>query len=425
MNCKVEKSTLIGNLICPPNKSYSHRAIFLAALAGKNSIVNNVLFSDDTQATINACKNFGATIEEKNTSILVTKPIGQGKFVPEINAENSGTTIRIAAAIASLFPHETKLTGDSSLQKRPMQPLLDALESIGAKCSSTNGTPPIKITGINKGGDVTIPGNFSSQYISALFITAPLTEKGIHLIIEEDLVSKPYLDATISTMRHFGVSVQTLIPYKRYNIEPQIYKPAEFTVPIDFSSLALLLSAAVLCGENFVIKGCLGNLPHGDEVFIDILAEMGVKITIDDDKISIKSPEKLEGGKFDLSNSPDLLPPLAILALKTSKPIEIINVKHARLKETDRIAIIARELVKLGIVIEEKEDGLILNVPNDCKGAELNSENDHRLFMAFCIAGMYVGNCTITNPESVKVSFPNFIKDMKSIGAKILVYQQT
>ncbi len=422
MICKVEKSTLTGNLICPPNKSYSHRAIFLAALAGKNSQVNNVLFSDDTQATINACKNFGAQIEEKNTSILVTKPIGQGKFVPEINAENSGTTIRIAAAIASLFPHETKLTGDSSLKKRPMQPLLDALESIGAKCSSTNGTPPIKISGISKGGDVTIPGNFSSQYISALFITAPLTEKGIHLVIEEDLVSKPYLDATISTMRHFGVTVQTLIPYKRYNIEPQIYKPSIFTVPIDFSSLALLLSAAVLCGENFVIKGNLGNLPHGDEVFIDILEQMGVKITIDDNQMVVRSPEKLEGGKFDLSNSPDLLPPLAILALKTLKPIEIINVKHARLKETDRIAIIARELVKLGIEIEEKEDGLILNVSNDFKGAELISENDHRLFMAFCIAGLYVGNCTITNPESVKVSYPNFIKEMKSIGAKISVF---
>ncbi len=425
MICKVEKSILTGNLICPPNKSYSHRAIFLAALAGKNSRVNNVLFSDDTRATINACKNFGALIEEENSSIQVRNPIGQGKFVPEINAENSGTTIRIATAIASLFSHETTLTGDSSLQKRPMQPLLDALESIGAKCSSTNGNPPIKITGINKGGTVTIPGNFSSQFISALFITAPLTEKGIHVVIEEDLVSKPYLDATISTMRHFGVTVQTLIPYKRYNIEPQIYAPSTFAVPIDFSSLALLLSAAVLCGEKFLIKGSLGNLPHGDEVFIDILEQMGVKITFDDDKISIKSPEKLKGGKFDLSNSPDLLPPLAILALKTSKPIEIINVKHARLKETDRISIIARELVKLGIIVEEKEDGLILNFSNNIKGNNLNSENDHRLFMAFCIAGMFVGDCTVTDPESVKVSYPNFIQEMKSMGAKISLVGQT
>lgn len=421
MNCKVEKSKLSGNLICPPNKSYTHRAIFLAVLAGNNSKVDNVLFSDDTAATINACKNFGAQIEQKDSAIIVKKPIGDGILVPEINAENSGTTIRIASGIASLFSEEITLTGDSSLQNRPMQPLLDALESIGAKCSSTDGKPPIKITGKIMGGNVKIPGNFSSQFISALLISAPLTKKGMNLEIEGNLVSKPYLDATISTMRHFGVKVQTLIPYKRYNIAPQIYKPSEFTVPIDFSSLALLLSAAVLCGENFVINGNIGNLPQGDEVFIDILEKLGVKVTIKDDKISIQSPEKLNGGRFDLSNSPDLLPPLAILSLKTSSPIEIVNVKHARLKETDRIAIVSRELVKLGIRVEEKEDGLILNKSNNLKGGSLNSENDHRLFMAFCIAGMYVGDCTITDPESVKVSYPNFIVEMKKIGAKISI----
>ena len=408
-------------MVCPPNKSYTHRAIFLAVLAGNNSKVDNVLFSDDTAATINACKNFGAQIEQKDSAIIVKKSIGKGKLVPEINAENSGTTIRIASGIASLFSEEITLTGDSSLQNRPMQPLLDALESIGAKCSSTDGKPPIKITGKIMGGNVTIPGNFSSQFISALLISAPLTEKGVNLEIEGNLVSKPYLDATISTMRHFGVKVQTLIPYKRYNIAPQIYKPSEFTVPIDFSSLALLLSAAVLCGENFVIQGNIGNLPQGDEVFIDILEKLGVKVTIKDDKISIQSPEKLNGGRFDLSNSPDLLPPLAILSLKSSSPIEIVNVKHARLKETDRIAIVSRELVKLGIRVEEKEDGLILNKSNNLKGGSLNSENDHRLFMAFCIAGMYVGDCTITDPESVKVSYPNFIVEMKKIGAKISI----
>ena len=421
MSCKVEKSKLSGSLICPPNKSYTHRAVFLAALAGDNSKVENVLFSADTFATINACKNFGAEIERRDSSIIVKKSIGEGKFVPEINAENSGTTIRIAAGIASLFSEETTLTGDSSLQKRPMQPLLKALESIGAKCSSVDGKPPMKITGKIKGGEITIPGNFSSQFISALLISAPLTEKGMNLLIEGNLVSKPYLDATISTMRHFGVTVQTLIPYKRYNIAPQIYKPSTFTVPIDFSSLALLLSAAVLCGENFVIKGNIGNLPQGDEVFIDILEHLGVKVTIDDDEISIQSPEKLNGGKFDLSNSPDLLPPLAILSLKTSSPIEIVNVKHARLKETDRIAIVAREIVKLGVKVREKEDGLILSMASNLKGGSLNSENDHRLFMAFCIAGMYVGDCTVTDPESVKVSYPNFIEEMSKIGAKISI----
>jgi len=421
MKCKVEKSKISGQITCPPNKSYSHRAIFLASIAGKNCTVNNVLLSADTKATIDACEKFGAEIEILDSSIIVKNPINLDTNVTQINTENSGTTIRIASGIASLFSNEITLTGDSSLQKRPMQPLLDALSSIGAQCSSTNGNPPIKIKGKILGGNVSIPGNFSSQFISALLICAPLTKNGINLNIEGNLVSKPYLDATIATMRRFGVIVQTLIPYKKYNITPQIYKNTEFTVPIDFSSLALLLSAAVLNGEEISIKGNLGNLPQGDEVFIDILEQLGVRITISEKEIKIKSPEKLTGGKFDLSNSPDLLPPLAILSLNSSNPIEVINVKHARLKETDRIAIIARELVKLGIKVEEKDDGLILELSDNLKGAELISENDHRLFMAFCIAGMYVGDCTITDPESVKVSYPNFIEEMTRIGAKIKI----
>ncbi|MDF2422104.1 MAG: 3-phosphoshikimate 1-carboxyvinyltransferase [Nitrosopumilus sp.] len=421
MNCKIEKSKISGQVSCPPNKSYTHRAIFLASIAGKNSRVENALLSADTIATIEACKKFGAEIEIADSTIIVKNPIKIGTKVPEINTENSGTTIRIASGIASLFSEEITLTGDSSLQKRPMQPLLDALSSMGAQCSSTDGKPPIKIKGKIAGGEVKIPGNFSSQYISALLICAPLTEKGINLTIDGNLVSKPYLDATIATMRKFGVTVQTLIPYKRYNITPQIYKETTFTVPIDFSSLALLLSAAVLNGEGITIKGSIGNLPQGDEVFIDILEKLGVKIAIDDDQIKIESPEKLNGGKFDLSNSPDLLPPLAILALRSSAPIEIFNVKHARLKETDRIAIMSRELVKLGIKVQEKEDGMILEASENISGADLISEEDHRLFMAFCIAGMFVGNCTVTDPESVKVSYPNFIEEMKRMGAKIKI----
>ena len=419
MKCKVEKSKISGQIVCPPNKSYSHRAIFLASLAGKNSSVENVLLSADTEATIETCEKFGAEIKRENSTIIVKNPIKIGTKVPEINTENSGTTMRIASGIASLFSDEITLTGDASLQKRPMQPLLDALSSMGAQCSSTDGKPPIKIKGKIKGGEVKIPGNFSSQFISALLISAPLTENGINLTIEGNLVSKPYLDATISTMRKFGVTVQTLIPYKRYNISPQIYKECTFTVPIDFSSLALLLSANVLNGEDITIKGNIGNLPQGDEVFIDFLEQLGVQVVMDDEQIKIKTPEKLSGGKFDLSNSPDLLPPLAILALKSSSPIEIFNVKHARLKETDRIAIVSRELVKLGIKVQEKEDGLILEATENISGAELNSEEDHRLFMAFCIAGMYVGNCTVTDPESVQVSYPNFVEEMNRMGANL------
>jgi len=421
MNCKIEKSKIKGIIDCPSNKSYTHRGIFLASLAGNDSKVKNVLLSADTKATIEACKKFGAIIEVNNSSIIVKEPIKTDIKVPEIDTGNSGTTIRIAIGIASLFSEEITLTGDDSIQKRPMKPLLDALSSIGAKCSSIDGKPPVKIKGSVIGGDVKIPGNLSSQFITSLLITAPLTKNGINLTIEGDLVSKPYLDATITTMRKFGVSVQTLIPYKKYNISPQIYKNTTFNVPIDFSSLALLLSFVVLNGEEVTVKGSMGNLPQGDEAFIDFLEQLGVSVIINENEIKIKSPKKLKGGVFDLRNSPDLLPPLAILSLISSKPIEIVNVKHARLKETDRIAILARELPKIGINVEEKDDGLILESSGVLTGAKLDSENDHRLFMAFCIAGTHIGNCIVTDPKSVEVSYPNFIEEMNRLGAKIQV----
>jgi len=421
MNCRVEKSEVSGKIICPSNKSYTHRAIFLASLAINKSIIKNILRSGDTNATINACKNFGVEIKDVGDDITVTSASVLKLHSNTIDAANSGTTIRIAAAISALANDKIVLTGDSSLKKRPMQPLLDALESLGAKCSSSNGNPPISVSGEIKGGEVRIPGNISSQFISALMITAPKLKNGLILNIQGKLVSKPYIDATITMMKKFGVEVDTKTPYKKYVIPEQNYKATTLTIPSDFSSLALLLSAAVLLGENLTIQVSTGSMPQADEAIIDILEIMGVVITLDKNTIKIKSPEKLDGGKFDLSDSPDLIPAIAILALKSSKPIEIFNVEHARYKETDRIAILARELTKLGIKVVEKKDGLILNNSDNLTGADLNSENDHRLFMAFCIAGMYVGNCTISDPESVDISYPDFISEMKRIGCKIFL----
>jgi len=419
MNCRVEKSEISGKIICPSNKSYTHRAIFLASLAIDKSIIKNILRSGDTNATINACKNFGVEIKDVGDDITVTSASVLKLHSNTIDAANSGTTIRIATAISALANDKIVLTGDSSLKKRPMQPLLDALESLGAKCSSSNGNPPISVSGEIKGGEVKIPGNISSQFISALMITAPKLENGLILNIQGKLVSKPYIDATIAMMKKFGAEVETKTPYKKYIIPEQNYKATTLTIPSDFSSLALLLSAAVLLGEDLTIQISTGSMPQADEAIIDILEKMGVVVTLNKNVIKIKSPKKLDGGKFDLNDSPDLVPAVAILALKASKPIEISNVEHVRYKETDRINILARELAKLGIKVIEKKDGLVLKNSENLIGADLNSENDHRLFMAFCIAGMYVGNCSVSHPESVKISYPNFIQEMKRIGCKI------
>lgn len=420
MKCKVDKSILTGTISCPPNKSYSHRAIFLASLSDGKSTLRNVLLSRDTLATVNACKAFGAKIEINDSTVVVES---NGKITPqdlEIDASNSGTTIRISTAIASLSDKMITLTGDASLKKRPMQPLLDALKQLGVQCTSTNGKPPVTVKGRADGGITRIAGSISSQFISALLISGPKMKNGITLEIDGDLVSKPYLDSTIATMKKFGVTVNAISPYKKYNVPNQEYKATEFVVPSDFSSMALLLSAAVLLGENMSIDASLGDLPQGDREILSYLEKLGVKINVGE-KITIVSPKLLNGGRFDLSNNPDLLPPMAILALKTSRPIEIYNVKHARFKETDRIAILAKELAKIGIGITEKEDGLILESPKVLKSAELESSEDHRLFMAFSIAGMFVGNCTVTDPYSVDVSYPTFVEDMRRIGAKIIV----
>ena len=421
MKCKIEKSRLEGNIVCPPNKSYTHRAIFLASLAKGKSQIRNVLLSRDTIATINASKTFGAIIKEDGTNLTIESSGDVKMQSHEIDASNSGTTIRISAAIASLSDSKTTLTGDSSLRKRPMQPLLDALKDLGANCTSTDGKPPITVKGKIHGGQVSISGSVSSQFVSALMIASPKTEKGVILDIEGNLVSKPYLDATISTMKKFGVNVATIEPYKKYKIPKQQYKPTDFTVPSDFSSMALLLSAAVLIGDKITISASVGDLPQGDREMITHLEKLGAKVSLDS-MVTVKTPSSLNGGRFDLSNTPDLLPALAILALKTSKPIEIYNVKHARFKETDRISILARELAKLGIKVQEKEDGLILGAPEIPRGADLDASDDHRLFMAFCIAGMFVGGCTVSDPESVDVSYPTFIQDMNMIGAKILSF---
>ena len=419
MNCKIQKSKLKGRIVCPANKSYTHRAIFLAALSDGKSIVKKILRSNDTIATINACRGFGIEVEEMENNVTIKNTIDSTVQNSMINAENSGTTIRIAIAIAALSGGNTRLTGDDSLRKRPMQPILDALETMGVETESEDGKPPINIKGKIQGKEISIKGDISSQFISALLIIAPRLPEGLTVNIEGELVSKPYVDLTIAIMKKFGVEVKIEEEYKRYNVSHQIYKPTTFSIPSDFSNLALLLAANVLLDDGLNIEISLGDMPQGDEAIVDILEKLGVNVRLEEEMITTESPELLNGGKFDLSNTPDLLPAIAILALKSEKPIEMFNVKHARYKETDRIAILSRELKKIGLDVEEKEDGMIVKKSGELHSAELNSENDHRMFMAFSIVGMFIGDCTVSDPDAVKVSYPEFIEDMKNVGANL------
>lgn len=304
-----------------------------------------------------------------------------------------------------------------------MQPILDALSQLGVEAYSTkmDGTAPLVIRGGGiKGGRAIIDGSVSSQFISGLLIAGIYSDSEISLNIEGKLVSKPYVSATLATMKHFGVIVEHSPDMLEYRIKVAQYRASRFDVPSDFSTAALVLAAGALAGDRLRVKGLNFGFPQGDSRILDILREMGCLVSIDRVKgeIIISGADDLEGGQFDLTDTPDLLPVVSILALKAKNPVTITGVAHARVKETDRISNIASELVKFGARIKEFHDGLRISRPTSLKNACLEAYNDHRLFMAFAIASMMTERSVVAGAESVDVSYPNFISDMKELGAK-------
>jgi 3-phosphoshikimate 1-carboxyvinyltransferase len=427
VSIQVKRSKIAGSVRCPSSKSYSHRALAIASLAPGQSTITNALLARDTLATLACCRALGAEIENKKEGRAVQVQGRQGFEPPEnvLNCENSGTTIRIMTAIAGLVKKGyTVLTGDESLRRRPMQPILDALGPLGVEAYSTkmNGTPPLIVKGGGiKGGSALIDGSISSQFISGLLIAGIYANSEIILKIKGDLVSKPYVKATLATMENFGVRVDHEPNMLEYHIRNAQYAPSKFDVPSDFSTAALILSAGALAGERLKVKGLNFSLPQGDSQIIEIMLRMGGAVRADKIKgeVIVQGAETLEGGDFDLADTPDLLPVVSILALKARSPVKITGVAHARVKETDRVANIARELVKLGAQVDEFHDGLTIAAPKKLKNASLEAYNDHRLFMAFTIAGMMTEKSIVAGAESVDVSYPNFVSDMKDLGARL------
>jgi 3-phosphoshikimate 1-carboxyvinyltransferase len=421
----VRRSRLNGTVRCPSSKSYSHRAIAIASLADRYSTITNALMARDTLATLSGCGALGADIKYRATKLRIT---GSHCFNPPenvINAENSGTTIRILTAMSGLVrTGYTVLTGDESLRSRPMQPLLDALLQLGVEAYSTreNGMPPIIVKGGGiKGGTTLVDGSISSQFISGLLIVSIYADSEIVIKVRGSLVSRPYIQATLATMKHFGVSIDHSPDMLEYYIKNSRYDGTRFDVPSDFSTAALILAGGALAGEKLRVNGLNFEMPQADSRIIDILKSMGCMITVDEEKgeVVIDGADRLEGGDFNLADTPDLLPVVSILALKATSPVTITGVAHARVKETDRVSNIAAELIKFGAHINEFRDGLKITAPVVIKNALLEAHNDHRLFMAFTIASMMTEKSSVAGSQSVDVSYPNFISDMKNIGARI------
>lgn len=422
-------SIVKGEIEAPPSKSFTHRAIIISSLANGISKIKNPLISLDTLATIKACKTFGIEmkinkkeIEINGSDILKT---------PEniIDVANSGTTLRIITAIASLVPKGyVVLTGDSSIRKRPMGPLLKSLRELGVECWSIreNGLPPIIVKGgMLKGGKTNIRGDISSQFISALLIATPKAKKRTLINIIGKIVSKPYIESTIYMLNLSNIKLNIYNDYRKFIIpSKQSFSPIDFTIPGDFSSASFLIASAILSNGKIRIKNLDINIPQADSAIISILRKMGVEIEINKDKkeITIQSPKKIFGGTFNLIDSPDLTPIISILALKAENPIKIIGIKHVRYKETNRISILSKEIRKTGAKVIELKDGLIIKPIKKIKKAFFDSHGDHRIFMALSLIGLLCEEgCRISGLETASISYPNFINDLRKISVKMEV----
>ncbi|WP_148686691.1 3-phosphoshikimate 1-carboxyvinyltransferase [Candidatus Nitrosocosmicus hydrocola] len=460
MKVNVKKSNLSGKIQCPPSKSFSHRALVISSLALGKSLLNNVLLSRDTRATINCCKMLGVDLQLSGSNILpknsdnitVNSKGGQSGFMTPYDilpADNSGTTIRLLTSACALVPQGYSiLTGDESLRKRPMGDLVKSLNQLGVNCFSANSNyfPPVIVKGGGiEGGITQINGQISSQFISSLLVSGIFSKKGITIQVLGNQVSKPYIESTIHVMKYFGVDIQherkDLGPVnssqtsfgnldhdfgtqitEEYFIPPNLaYGARDFVVPGDFSTAALLMSAAFLSRGEMTINGLNFVMPQGDMTIIDIIRKMGGTIHVNmlTGSVKVDGNSKLEGGVFDLTKTPDLLPVLAVLSLVAKGETQINGISHARFKETDRVANIATQLSRFGASINEKKDSITIRPPAKINSTTIESFNDHRLFMAFVIAGLATENSIIEGAESVDVSYPHFINDLKGLGADI------
>ncbi|ODS37538.1 3-phosphoshikimate 1-carboxyvinyltransferase [Candidatus Altiarchaeales archaeon WOR_SM1_SCG] len=415
---------LKGEVEAPPSKSYTHRAIILASLARGESKIYNPLLSADTFASIDACKAIGAkvVIDEKNNCLIIN---GNPELdVPKtiIDVKNSGTTIRLMTSVLSLCDKKVTLTGDSSIQKRPMQPLLDALRELGVKTESDNGTPPVSVTGPMRGGKCQIRGDVSSQFISGLLISSPMSGNDTTIEIMKSLKSKPYLKMTLHLVEQFGVEIENR-NYKKFFINGgQEYLAGNYDVEGDYSSAAFILGAGALTDSEIKIKNLLNNSKQGDKIFLDILEKMGAEIEIYEDYVIIKGSGKLNGIEIDLSQYPDLVPVVAALAALSRGKTTIKNIEHVRYKESDRVHAIATELKKMGARVTELKASLEIQGVEKLKGAEVCGWNDHRIVMALAVAALRAeGKTVIDAAETIDVSFPDFHGVMKELGVEIEV----
>jgi len=421
----VKPSKLAGEVVAPPSKSYTHRAFAVGLLAKGESKIINPLIGLDTKATIDATEILGAIISNVRETWVMSGT--GGKLEPKadlIDAKNSGTTIRIMSAVAALSRKPIRLTGDESIRKRPMGPLIEALVKLGAKgkCEGPNGRPPVVVGGCLAGGDVEITGAVSSQFISALLIACPYAREDVTLSVAEEPRSKPYIEITLEVLDAVGARIKRNKSLTDFKIDGrQVFRPLELKIPGDFSSAAFVLGAAALTKSTVSMSNLNVRGAQGDRRIVELLREFGADVRVSGDTVEVVGGG-LAGIEANCGDNPDLVPILSVLGSVADGKTRLTNVPHLRFKETDRLRALATELKKLGADVEELPDEIRLNGVRQLKGAKLQSYGDHRMAMALGVAGLVAkGETVVDGAESIPVSYPSFVEDMRKLGAQFKV----
>ena len=413
MNLTIYQGITGGSVCSPPSKSYTHRAVLMSALAEGTCTLINPLRSDDTERTFSAIQAVGAVISGDTIT-------GNTLHPPEeiIDCGGSGTTLRLFTGVTSLLDGLTIFTGNQSLHQRPIEPLLTALSSLGARIFSNHGFLPIMTYGGLSGGDVTLDCEKSSQFLSSLLISLPLARKDSTITIE-NLRSRPYVDITMEMLTDFGIRIEEE-QNTFYISGNQAYHPRTYHITGDFSSAAYFMAAGAITGSPVRIENLDMNSAQGDKRIVEILKKMGAEVNVFPSQHALTvSGGKLRGIPVDCSDIPDLFPILCILGMHAEGKTTLYNAPHLHYKESDRISNMASELKTLGIHTETMDDGMIIHGGTPRMNATVHSHGDHRICMALSIAALVSGTLTITDAECISESYPVFFDDIKLIGGHI------
>jgi 3-phosphoshikimate 1-carboxyvinyltransferase len=422
VDCKVKENTnpskaLYATVRVPGSKSLSQRALVAAALAKGDSVIINILISQDTTYLIGGLRALGAQIVSVEDGFSVSGTAGNVKNSTEaLFLGNNGTALRFLTALVCLGKGKYILSGEKRLCERPVGALADALSDMGVDILTSNNCPPVQINAKGlKGGNVTLRDIESSQYVSALLLCAPYTSRGIALKLEGGVVSAPYIELTIQVMRDFGANIIQTSKHEYHVQAGETYWGRRYVVEGDASSASYFFLAAALLKKTIRIEGISRQSRQGDIRLLNVFEELGCRVTSGENWVEITGGDLKKGDlTFDLNDMPDMVPTLAVLSAFREGQTVINNVAHLRIKESNRLEAVVMELNRTGIEAGEISDGVVIR-GGKMRPAEIETYNDHRMAMCFAIAGLVVPGMKISDKQCVDKSFPSFWEELKKL----------